>query len=43
LDTREWVFVLTVIAFVVTALVWAAKWRSKRFDDVESKHYGDDD
>lgn len=43
LDIREWGFVLGVIAIVVVALIWAAKWRRQRFDDIHPGEHEDTD
>ena len=34
MDTREWLFVLSVIVVVVVALIAAARWRRNRFEDI---------
>ena len=36
MDTREWLFVFSVIAVIVIALVLATRWRRERFDDIAS-------
>lgn len=43
MDTREWVFILGVIAIVIVALVLAARWRRQRFDDIQPGRYAHDE
>ena len=41
MDTREWIFVLGVIAVVIIALILAARWRRQRFDEIRpGEHLG---
>ncbi len=34
MDTREWIFVLGVVAVVIVALIAAARWQRRRFDEI---------